>query len=89
MLDSSSGSDLTVSGTAQWLKASASSGADLNGAKLVAEKGEVSASSGSNLDVTVTKEVKAHASSGSDVKVYGNPAIRDTNRSSGGDVSYK
>ena len=28
-------------------------------------------------------------SSGADVTVYGNPAIRDTNRSSGGDVSYR
>jgi hypothetical protein len=88
-LDSSSGSDLTVSGSAQWLKASSSSGSDLNAAKLMAEKGEVSASSGSDLDVAVSKEIKAHASSGADVTVYGNPAIRDTNRSSGGDVSYR
>ena len=88
-LDSSSGSDLTVSGSAQWLKASSSSGSDLNAAKLAAEKGEVSASSGSDLDVTATKEVKAHASSGADVTVYGNPAIRDTNRSSGGDVHFR
>lgn len=89
ILDSSSGSDLTVSGTAQLLKASSSSGSDLNAAKMVADKGEVSASSGSDLDVTVTKEVKAHASSGSDVTVYGKPAIRDTNRSSGGDVRFR
>jgi hypothetical protein len=89
MLDSSSGSDLTVSGIAALLKASASSGSDLNAAKLVAEKGEVSASSGSDLDATVTKEVKAHASSGADVTVYGKPAIRDTNRSSGGEVNYR
>jgi hypothetical protein len=88
-LESSSGSELTVSGTAQWLKASSSSGSELKAAKLVAEKGDVSASSGSDLDVTVTKEVKAHASSGSDVNVYGNPPVRDTSKSSGGDVSYK
>src|SRR5665647_2399682 len=89
-LEGNSGADVKSAGriNAESLKihASSSSDSDLNAAKLAAEKGEVSASSGSDLDVTATKEVKAHASSGADVTVYGNPAIRDTNRSSGGDV---
>ncbi len=88
-LESSSGSDLTVSGTVQSLKAGSSSGSDLNASKLIAEKGDVSASSGSDLSVHVTKELKAHASSGSDITVHGNPALRDSNSSSGGDISYR
>jgi len=89
VLDSSSGSDLTVAGTTQWLKAVSSSGSDLKASKLEAEKADVSASSGSDLDIKVTKEIKAHASSGSDVTVYGKPSIRDSNSSSGGEVSFR
>ncbi|MDP3522460.1 MAG: head GIN domain-containing protein [Hydrogenophaga sp.] len=88
-LDSSSGSELTVSGTAVAVNAESSSGSELDASKLVAEKGEASASSGSDMDVHVTKEIKAHASSGSNITVTGNPAIRDTNSSSGGDIDFK
>jgi hypothetical protein len=88
-LDSSSGSELTVSGTTVEVKAESSSGSELDAAKLVAEKGEASASSGSDMDVHVTKELKAHASSGSNITVTGNPASRDTNSSSGGDIDFK
>jgi len=88
-LDSSSGSELTVSGTSASVKAESSSGSELHASKLVAEKGEASSSSGSGLEVNTTKEIKAHASSGANITVYGNPAVRDTNSSSGGDVDYK
>ena len=88
-LDSSSGSQMNVSGTAQSLKASCSSGANLNASKLVSDKADVSASSGADLDVHVTKDLKAHASSGAGITIYGNPTTRDTNSSSGGDVNYK
>ena len=87
--DSSSGSNLKVSGTSAFIKADSSSGSGLDASQLVAEKGEVSASSGANLHVNVTKEIKAHASSGAEVTVNGNPAIRDTNSSSGGDVNFR
>ena len=87
--DSSSGSDLSVSGTAEQIEAKSSSGSDLDASKLVAEKCDASASSGSDMDVHATKEVKAHASSGSDISIYGNPAMRDTNSSSGGDINFR
>jgi hypothetical protein len=88
-LDSSSGSQMNVSGTTQSVKAGCSSGANLDASKLVAENGDVSASSGADMDVHVTKDLKAHASSGAGITVYGNPTTRDTNSSSGGDVNYK
>jgi hypothetical protein len=87
--DSNSGSELTVSGTATSVKADSSSGSELHAGKLIAEKGEASASSGSELELNVTKEIKAHASSGASITVHGNPSIRDTNSSSGGDVDIK
>ncbi len=88
-LDSSSGSKMNVSGTTQSVKAGCSSGANLDASKLVAENGDVTASSGADMDVNVTKDLKAHASSGAGIKVYGNPATRDTNSSSGGSVHYR
>lgn len=88
-MDTSSGSEMSVSGTTTSLKAESSSGSNLHASKLVAEKGEASASSGSDIDIHVTKDLKAHASSGANITVYGNPAVRDTNSSSGGDVDYK
>lgn len=89
LADSSSGSELTVSGTTVSVKGQCSSGSELKLAKLIAETGDVSASSGAELYVHTTKEIKAHASSGAEITVYGNPAIRDTNSSSGGDVDFK
>ncbi len=71
------------------LKAESSSGSNLHASKLVAEKGEASASSGSDIDINVSKDLKAHASSGANITVYGNPAVRDTDSSSGGSVNYK
>ncbi len=87
--ESSSGSHLSVSGTAQSISADSSSGASIDAASLVAEKGNASASSGAHVKVQVTKDLKAHASSGGGVTVLGNPATRDTDSSSGGSVNFK
>jgi len=88
-VDSSSGSQMSVNGTSVAIKAECSSGADLDASKLIAEKGEASASSGSHLEVHVTKEIKAHASSGANIAVSGNPGMRDSDNSSGGSVRFK
>jgi hypothetical protein len=87
--ESSSGSHLTVSGNSQSLKADTSSGSGIDASELVAEKGDLSASSGSHLKAQVTKEIKAHASSGAGITVSGNPAVRDTDSSSGGSVHFR
>jgi hypothetical protein len=39
--------------------------------------------------VNVTDELYAKASSGADVRYYGNPQVKDIDESSGGDVSHK
>ena len=88
-VERSRGSNVKISDTAPIIKADGSSGSDLNASALVADNGEVSASSGSSIDVQVTKDIKAHASSGASIKVLGNPATRDTNSSSGGSVHFK
>jgi hypothetical protein len=86
-LSSSSGSDARLSGRAKYFTANASSGSDINARDLTAQICNVSASSGSDAIVTATEELKANASSGADVRYYGNPEIVDTDESSGGEVS--
>ena len=88
-IKSSSGSASVITGSASSLRAEGSSGAAIVTSDLKAEKGELDASSGAALVVQVTKEVRAHASSGGQISVSGNPASRDTDSSSGGSVSFK
>lgn len=86
---SSSGSSGVISGSAKSIEAESSSGSSLVALDLKAEKGKVSASSGSSVSVKVTGEIRAHASSGARISVSGNPSVRDTDSSSGGSIRFK
>jgi hypothetical protein len=88
-LDTSSGSDARVSGKTKNFEASASSGSDLNARDLQSVICRVSVSSGSDATVNVSEELYAKASSGGDIRYYGNPQLKDINESSGGDVTHK
>lgn len=83
----SSGARLELEGTALELDGSASSGGRLRADRLSSERGRLEASSGGNLESTVTSRVRAYASSGGHIDVLGNPAERDIDSSSGGHVS--
>lgn len=87
--DSSSGSNLKVSGETLSLSADASSGSNIKAGDLKAESSKVSASSGANLTVNTSKALIAKASSGANVKYYGDPEMLDTDKSSGGSVSKR
>jgi len=71
--ETSSGADIDVSGKASILNAKASSGSDLNAKKLQVLTCNAKASSGANITVNVKDNLDAKASSGGDVKYYGNP----------------
>jgi hypothetical protein len=88
-IHTSSGSDATVRGTCATLDASASSGSDLDASGLHSKKCRVSASSGSDASVYASEELDADASSGSDIYYSGNPAQKNINESSGGDVTRR
>ena len=88
-LDASSGSDARISGKAKTFIAEASSGSDIKAYDLEVAIAKVKASSGSDISITVTDELYARASSGADVNYRGNPGIRDSDTSSGGDVNRK
>lgn len=85
-ISTSSGSDAKLKGKVKYLKAESSSGSDIHASDLEAKFGKISASSGSDISVTVTEEISASASSGADVRYSGNPEKKDINESSGGDV---
>ncbi len=88
-LDTSSGSDAKISGKTKNFEAEASSGSDLTARDLESVVCKVSVSSGSDATVNVSDELYAKASSGGDIRYYGNPQVKDINESSGGDVTHK
>jgi hypothetical protein len=87
-VESSSGSDIKLKGKASFMQVSASSGSDIDAGNLETKKCHASTSSGSDIRINVTEELEANASSGGDISYSGNPAQKDINESSGGDV-YK
>ena len=88
-VDQSSGSDIRIGGRANTVTIEASSGSDFNGYDLVSEVCTARCSSGSDITITVNKELKAHASSGSDIHYKGNASLIDVTKSSGGSVSRR
>ena len=87
-VDLSSGSDVKMGGKANTVSIETSSGSDFNGYALVAEVCTAKGSSGSDINITVNKELNAHASSGSDIHYKGSPSLH-TSSSSGGSVSRR
>lgn len=88
-LDTSSGSDARLSGKVKTFMAEASSGSDIKAKGLNTQICKLRASSGSDIAITVSDELYARASSGGDITYSGNPQVRDTDESSGGDVRKK
>ena len=88
-LNTSSGSDAKLSGKAKRFTAEASSGSDISARDLETSICKVRVSSGSDATVNVSDELYARASSGADVRYYGNPTVKDTDESSGGDISKR
>lgn len=83
---STSGSDLRLSGKTQKLIAEATSGSDINARDLKAESSHVEVTSGADITVNTSKELTANATSGGDIKYYGNPEIVTKNNSSSGSI---
>ena len=87
-VDQSSGSDIKIGGKANTVSIEASSGSDFNGYDLIVDVCTAKGSSGSDINITVNKELNAKASSGSDISYKGNPSVTKS-KSSGGSVSQK
>lgn len=76
-VDASGGSDVKISGTVTNLNIGASGGSDFKGYELAADICNLDASGGSDIYVTVNKELSAEASGGSDVFYKGNGSVRE------------
>lgn len=85
-LNSSSGSDLKVSGRANRAIADASSGSDLRARELETKSCKAEASSGATIDITVIDQMEGSASSGGDIRYYGNPSDVSVRENPSGDV---
>jgi hypothetical protein len=81
-IDASGGSDLDISGSAAKLDLIASGGSDFKGYEMSADVCTIEANGGSDIYITVNREMNANASGGSDVYYKGNGAVKDM-RSSG------
>ncbi|MGC4036535.1 MAG: head GIN domain-containing protein [Chitinophagaceae bacterium] len=81
-ISASGGSDVNISGDAKNAKIDASGGSDCRAYDLITETCDLQASGGSDLYITVNKEMVADASGGSDIYYKGSGVIRDI-RSSG------
>ena len=85
-VDQSSGSDVRMGGKANRVSIEASSGSDFNGYSLVTDICTARCSSGSDITITVNKELNAKASSGSDINYKGSASVINVTKSSGGSV---
>jgi hypothetical protein len=86
---STSGSDLRLSGKTSKLFAEATSGSDIKAADLIAESSQVKATSGADITVNTSKKLTASASSGGNVKYYGDPESVERNDSPSGSIHQK
>ncbi len=82
----SSGADIKVSGRATKLIADASSGSELNAQDLEVKICQADASSGADIEVNVLEEMSGNASSGGDIRYYGDPTAVSVRDASSGSV---
>lgn len=87
----SSGGDVELSGSTETFKANVSSGGMIKAKSLKAKYADANASSGGSIDLYVTDDLKARATSGGDIDYWGSPQNVDKpNKSySGGSISSK
>lgn len=81
-----SGADIDISGECTKVVIDSSSGADVDTSELYCVDAEVSATSGADVSIRISRELNATASSGGNIVYYGNPHVTTKNSSSGGSV---
>lgn len=88
-VEASGGSDVDISGRAINLIINASGGSDFNGYELSADNCKANCSGGSDINITVNKELTADASGGSDIYYRGQGTVRKADSSGGGSVKRR
>jgi hypothetical protein len=85
-LDQSSGSIITISGSAEKIEIESGSGAIFKGYDFTTDYCDAKASSGSEIRISVGKELSAKAHSGANIHYKGTAVVKDIDISSGGAV---
>lgn len=88
-IDQSGGSDVGISGKAKTVSIVASGGSDFKGDGLIADVCDVEASGGSDVEVTVNKELSARASGASDITYKGAASAKESKASGASSVSRR
>jgi Putative auto-transporter adhesin, head GIN domain len=89
IINQSGGSDIDISGTVQSLDVKASGGSDLAGYGLVTDYVTLNTSGGSDVRLTVNKELRVMASGGSEVSYKGTASVKEIKTSGSGSVTHK
>ncbi len=87
--NASSGGEIELKGKSVNLDAEASSGGDIEAKHLQVLHANVKASSGGSIDVNAKETLKANASSGGEVKYYGEPTEKNIQASFSGRIKSK
>ncbi len=85
-VDQNSGSEITLSGSAEKISVEVSSGATFKGFDFAVDYCDAKASSGGGVRIAVQKELSARANSGGGIRYKGTAVIKDIDISSGGIV---
>ncbi len=85
----SGGADVKIQGKAKTLHINASGGSDFKGYDLLTNDCSVSASGGSDIDVTVTNELTAEASGASDINWKGPAQVKKAKANGAGSVRHR
>lgn len=88
-IEQSGGSDINISGEANNVVINASGGSDFNGFNFIAQSCEIDASGGSDVEITVQKELTAKASGASDITYKGTPSVKESKASGASSVSRR
>jgi hypothetical protein len=86
LAESSSGADIHITGKATLLMASSSSGSEINAKELIVINCNADASSGANIIVNVKEKLSTEATSGGNIRYYGNPTAVSNDASRSGKV---
>jgi len=85
-LKTSSGASAMLSGTAAKFKLESSSGSRVNTLELITDYANVTASSGADVKVNVSKGLESTANSGGNIRYKGSPVVENTAGSKSGNV---
>lgn len=88
-IDASAGATVDVDGTCGQSSVDSSAGAQVRADRLLCEEVDANASAGAGADVHASLSVRANASAGANIRVYGNPGQIDQETSAGGGVDIR